>query len=413
MHSVTSARGTRWLVALAVAGFVQAGDLKTLAATAGLPVDLTLALAGVTLVLVVARSVRSVPPHITSALVGFLLLAPPLLWTRSTPYADEKVARLFTLTLLSLVAPVVLVRTVDDARRMLIASCALGGVSVVGVLIAPQPSATWAGAPVVAFGNNTISTAAGAAGVILVVSLAVMWGRLAWYVGLPVIGAAAYALLQTGSRGPLLATSVALLGAMFFAAERPRLSRSLPVVVVATVALEQLFARAPAASQERLLTLLHVQIVGDTATRVDLYSQAWHSFWTHPLGLGWGGFEDLDAHGYRYPHDLPLEVLAEAGLVCGGLFLLWFGHHYARARNVRAGFTGSAVFGLLTLSVVESLVSGDVNDGKSLFFALGLGMALAALGVADDRPTTAERMQSERALAGHGRSERTPPPPPA
>jgi O-antigen ligase len=187
-----------------------------------------------------------------------------------------------------------------------------------------------------------------------------------------------YALLLTGSRGPLLATAVATLAAMFLARERPPVSRSVPVIGISAVVLAQLFALAPAASQERLLTLLHLQVVDDTATRVELYQQAWHSFWVRPLGLGWGGFQELDVDGYPYPHDLPLEVLAEGGIVFGTLFLIWLGSNYVRARNLQAGFTGSAVFGVLTFALIESFVSGDLNDAKSLFFALGLGMALAS-----------------------------------
>jgi hypothetical protein len=378
VQSVTTGRGRQWWTAFLVVGFVQAGSLKSLTAKAGVPVDLTVALAALTLVVVLVRSARSVPPEATRALLGFLLLAPPLLWTSSTPYADQKVSRLFTLTLLSLIAPVVLVRSVQDARRMLVAWVALCGISVVAVLIAPQASASWQGAPVVAFGSNTISTASSAGLVIIVLSLAVMWHRVVWFVGLPLIGAAVYALLLTGSRGPVLATVVATLAAILLARERPRLSRSVPVIGISAVLLAQLFALAPAASRERLLTLLHVQVVDDTATRVELYQQAWHSFWVRPLGLGWGGFQELDVRGYPYPHDLPLEVLAEGGVVCGTLFLLWLGHHYVRVRNVQAGFTGSAVFGLLTFALIESFVSGDLNDAKSLFFALGLGMALAS-----------------------------------
>ena len=53
--------------------------------------------------------------------------------------------------------------------------------------------------------------------------------------GVPVMGAAAYALLQTGSRGPLLATVAAVVVTVLLARDKPTLSRTAVLLVVAMV----------------------------------------------------------------------------------------------------------------------------------------------------------------------------------
>jgi O-antigen ligase len=151
-----------------------------------------------------------------------------------------------------------------------------------------------------------------------------------------------------------------------------------PALLLGALALGGFFVAAPLYARERIATTAGGQLTGDLGTRLELYRLAADSVLGHPLGLGWGGYARVAVPGYAYPHDLPLEVLAEAGLVCGGIFLVWLVWTYATIWRVRAGFVGSAVAGLLTFGLLNALVSGDLNDNRTVFFTLGLGLAVAA-----------------------------------
>jgi O-antigen ligase len=369
----------RWLAPLVVAGFLGAGTVKTTAPFDRLPIDLTVGLAGLTVLLVAWRALDRIPAPAVAVLAGFLVLVPPVLWTEASPYGDEKTSRFFTLTLLAALAPAVLIRDEGDARRFLWAVVAVDAATVLAVILAPQAVGTYAGAPVAALGSNTIGIGRSAGTIVVVAVLALMWRAASWYLAVAAGAAGVYALLQTGARGPLGAALLAVLAAALLSRERPAATRVAGALAVTGAAAVYAFALAPLYARERIATAAGGQVAGDIATRLHLYELAATSVATRPLGLGWGGYARIAPPGFRYPHDLPLEVLAEAGLVFGGLFLVWLGWAWVRVRWAARGLLGSAVFALLTFTLVDSLVSGDLNDNRDAFFFLGTGLALLAV----------------------------------
>jgi hypothetical protein len=133
----------------------------------------------------------------------------------------------------------------------------------------------------------------------------------------------------------------------------------------------------------------------DVETRGSLYDIALKSITEHPFGIGWGNYQNIAFFIYRYPHDLFLEVLAEAGVVFGGLFLLWITVHAWRARYAAIGHAGGVVLALLVLMVGTASVSGDINDNRKLFYALGLAIAARAVG----HPKRSSLVPTDKALA--------------
>jgi capsular exopolysaccharide synthesis family protein len=369
----------RWLIALVTAGFVLSGSFKDLEALAFLPVDATLVLAVVVAALVAAKLISEPVPRAAHIVVfGFLLLIPAAFFTAPTEYGADKELRLFTITFLSMLAPVVLIREWTDVRRHLLALAGVAGVIVAATVVDPRPSSDYAGAPITTGDVGTIGVGTAAAVVIVIATMGLIWGAIPWQVALPTNGAAVYVLLQSGSRGPLFATVLAILVGVFLVRARPRLGRGLFFVLLAGVGLLVAFSLAPFYSRDRIIDLLTGNTVGSVDNRGRLIEIALHVVNRSPFGVGWGGFQSEAFAAYRYPHNLPIEVLVEAGLLLGGIFVAWLVFCTARAYRATVDFCGGTLFAVLVCVLFEAFVSGDINDNRLTFYVLGIAVAASS-----------------------------------
>lgn len=377
------------------------GSFKDATALGFLPVDATLLLAALVAVVVLARVLSAPVPRPTHLVfLGFLLLIPAAFFTAPTEYGTEKALRLFTVTFLSMLAPVVLIQDRSDVRRHLVALAAAAGVVVAGGLFNPQLSSDYAGAPITTESVDTIGLGTAAAVVVVIATMALIWRAWPWQIALPIAAAALYVLLQSGSRGPLFSTILAIVAGAFLVRVRPSARRGLFFVVSVALGVLVAFSLAPLYSQRRIVDLLIGNTVGSVDNRVRLIEVGLDQIGRHPLGVGWGGFEAAAFGGYFYPHDLPVEVLAEAGLVLGGAFLVWMIFCVARAHRATIDFTGGATFAVLVCVLGKALVSGDLNDNRLAFYVLGIGLAAGSLLLPSVRDgTTAARLR-EPAAAG-------------
>jgi O-antigen ligase len=139
------------------------------------------------------------------------------------------------------------------------------------------------------------------------------------------------------------------------------------------------YSAAPLASQRRILALLQGNTGSSVDGRLRLYDEALESINQRPFGLGWGGFEGIAFAAYRWPHNLPLEVLAEAGVVFGGLFLVWMYLQAIRARRITVEYVGAAVFAVMLFWIGASMVSSDFNNNRVGLYALGVAIAAGSL----------------------------------
>jgi O-antigen ligase len=357
-----------------------AGDFKSIGALDFLPIDLTLLCAAVVAAAVALQLVRRpIHPEVLTVAVGFGLLVPTVFMSATTEYGSDKILRLFTLTLLSALAPVVLTRDTQDIEKHVWAWTGISAIVVASAIVSPKQAPPHAGAAITAAGVNTIGL--GFAGGVVVVSmmLGLAWNRVPWFIAVPLGGGALYALLQSGSRGPLFSTILAIAAGTVLARSRPKLVRTAVLAILCIVGVVAAFAAAPFDAQQRILALLKGQTAGTAAERQNLYEVALKSISEHPFGIGWGNFQSVAFSNYRYPHDLILEVLVEAGAVFGGLFLLWIAVYVWRARYAALDHAGGVVLALVVLMVGTASVSGDINDDRRLFYALGLGVAARAV----------------------------------
>jgi O-antigen ligase len=378
--TIAPPRLRRWLPPFLAAGFVMAGYFKGTAALATLPFDLTAALAVLTVVVILARTVRgSVPSQVHGVLVAFLLLLPAAFFAHASEYSSDKVLRLFTLTLLATLAPILLIRTVADAEKFIWAWTAICGLAVARALIDPRAAGAYAGAPVTADGLDTTDLGDASALVLVVIVLAFLWNRIGFFLAVAIGAPAGYVLLQSGSRAPLLAAVVAVVAGAFLARARPHPLRAAVVVGFVGCGLAGAYALAPYYAQERIRALFEGGLSTDVGTRADLFRAAWLAVRESPLGLGWGGFQTFSSLTYDYPHNLVLEVLAEAGVILGGLFLVWVAARFWLARRETTSFAGAAAFAIFAFMLVAVLVSGDINSNRLLFFVIGIAIALGAV----------------------------------
>lgn len=370
----------RWVLPVITAAFVMAGFFKAAPALAWLPFDLTVALGAVTAVAVVWRWLTSgAPRQVHWVVLGFAALLPVAFFTTMIGYGGDKVIRLFTLTLLATLAPVVLIRDSAEVQRYLWAWTGVSGIVVASALFDPQLSSGYQGAPVTAQGVDTIGLGVAAGLVVVVTAMGLVWSRIPWFIALPLGGCAVYVLLQSGSRGPLISAVVAVVVGTFLTRRRPPPLRSVTVGVLAGAGVLLSFLAAPLFSQQRILGLLEGDTSGSVDTRIQLYGNAVDSILRHPFGIGWGGFQRVSVAAYPYPHDLPLEVLAEAGVIFGGLFLFWLAMSIWRAHRATVDVVGGTTFALLVFLLGKAMVSGDINDNRPLFYCLGIAIAATVL----------------------------------
>jgi len=372
---------TRWPF-LAAAAFVFAGDLKNSPGLASLPVDLTLLAGGALACLLVlhwARGARSASPGGLLLLVlWFLTFLPGVLDAADTPYAFQKMATIFTFSLLAALAPFVLVRRDGDLGGLLnaIALFCLGSTlaSLVGAQAGMQRLAST--------GGGTIALGRAAGFLFLFGTLHLAEREPLPLLTLGLTATAAVAALFSGSRGPMVAAALAL--ALTFVAGRGKVAVSRLKLGLSACGLAALLALslalAPQGSLQRTDAFVHGEFGASEQYRAEAARISWDRLRRTPWGLGWGGFAtqvDLDgAVDRQYPHNLLLEVTLESGWLCGAFTVLLLAAALGSAWSATSFLEGRILFAGLAFSIVNAFVSGDLNDHRLLFTFLFASLSL-------------------------------------
>lgn len=367
----------RWFPPIFSVCFVMAGSFKAASFLQGLPIDLTLAFALLTggAVAWTLISTRSLPRAAISIMIGFAILLPTVLWAPATVYARTKMVDFFTLTLLAGIAPAMLITSRKDVERWIAVLAAMCAVHAFGSFV--NPVQDYAGGPVSSFANNTITLGVTSSTVIIVMTVALVWRRIRWWIAVPVMGAMMLSLLNSGSRGPLFGVVIALAIAIFLAPGRVRFSTAVVGAGLIGAGVIYAYRFAPIYAQARIADVLSGRLDTSSGARLILYGAAARSIVAHPLGLGMGGFAGISPFPeLPYPHDIVLEVLSEAGVFIGTAFLCWLGVQVVRTWRGATSYAGATVFALVVFSLFIALVSGDVRDNVNLFFFLGISAAL-------------------------------------
>ncbi|MEO0085746.1 MAG: O-antigen ligase family protein [candidate division WOR-3 bacterium] len=373
------------------AGVIKA-PLASLATAAGIDMDITLILALVLVGAILFRGMKAgfrtlVPSADCIVPLGSLSLVILLsaLLGPETPYGREKAFRFLTLTNLAVVAPFVCLNRDSSLSRFLVANI------ILGIVMLPLGHVSNEGLS--AFGSTHIATGR-ALGLGLLASVYLGLRRMPpfyRFVWLAVGVALLAGFLLSGSRGSFVAlvTSAAVTCLLALATRRGR-RHVLALAAVAGVAALGVTALAPTAveTMNRRLTAAVADPLTFTArTRLERATAAIDAFAAHPLfGTGIGGFDALfsiaDTGRGDYPHNVFLEVAAELGLAGLAAFLLLMSRslrrplraHLSAVRRPDTSFAALPLFviALTCYALVNSLFSGDLNDNRLLFAALGM-----------------------------------------
>lgn len=377
----------------ALALYVNAGSIKLdprLRPITSL-VDLTLLLAGVLIVAILYRLVlrreNLVWGRETS--VAFLFSGLILLATLYTPvqsFGVDKAFRFSFLTMLAYVAPLALVRSFRGVWLffgMWLALSAVFTFDAIGKLGTGQRLS--------AFNATNIAMGRVLGVAILILFFAVLTGRTARYLQvLSVLGLGFMflVLLGTGSRGPLIMLSVTIL-VMLGVASRQLENKARVLIILGILAGVVLFTFSsglvPAAAFERYTLLLSNSAADSSAqARLAVMRDAWQLFVTRPF-LGWGtGAVSAFGAGREqlYPHNILLELAAETGLVGVSLYLILFAMVFYRLLK-KIGSTSHqqpiwmALMAMLLFTLLNAMVSGDLNANRDLFLFSGVAVAAA------------------------------------
>lgn len=224
--------------------------------------------------------------------------------------------------------------------------------------------------------------------------------RVLWL--LPLFGLAA---VLSGSRGGLLAFAVVLVvgGVPIVRRMASRTRRRLLLLVVAAGVVIPTFLgeQTRAFLEQRFLVQTLEQ--GYSSGRDRITDDTIDLFNAHPFfGGGLDGYYGTFGHvtGFEYPHNLPLAVLAEGGLVAAVLFAgaVLLAAHELRLRRPLPPV--AVYFGLAaTYVAVASLFTGDYYDSRLLWFFLGLAVIEARRsrsGVVSGQPERGEGREQGR-----------------
>lgn len=363
---------------LALAGFLAIGALKGPIRDA--PLDATLVFGATCAVLTLISLVHQGVPRGVWWMVGLcVVMVPAAFWAPSSPYGEEKVQKL-ALTFLAATAPFFLARTIRQRALFLWSLAAAGVLMSFAAVVETRPDLYGRRA---GFGANTVEQGRMSGLSVSVLIVGLLQRAAPVLVLVPPLLLAGYALVASGSRGPLGAAVLAAGTAAAAGWHRGRFRVSRTTALVAAggvVAVLLIVALAPARSLDRLqVPFGHTGVMREGA-----WEEAWDLAITHPFGAGWAAFEDvsttLDPEDRKYPHNIVLEMGAEAGWLAALVLVVVLGVALARAwRAARGGgFAPVGILALLVYAAGNAMLSGDVNDNRLLFAMMALGLAEVA-----------------------------------
>ena len=381
---VRSSKSVGWLPVALLLAVCYVGYFKSTLLLRWLGIDPTA-------ILVLLLAVYTVWRQLGEDRVGFRALAPAIgLWALFLPGAVYtatsggnlyKTIYLFTITLVSVLAAPLILRTTADLRRWIKGSIVAGLALAAVSLVDPDVEYGETFGRLAIDGSSTIGTArvVGAAFVSVVLIACVRRrgsGLGVWLIAL-CLGAV---LFLIGSRGPLLGALVTV-GLVLLSARQFRYRRW-STFLAGSVGLGFVIywaASTNAVGARRLVNFLSAQQVDEG--RSSLFRTAWDGVLEAPLGTGWGGFSFLvgDASGAEHPHNIILEVFLEGGWLAGCGLIVFFVCALRRHWLSSHGTVGTVIYALAIYWVAVAQTSSDVNGNRVTFVILSCAFAWSSI----------------------------------
>ena len=307
-------------------------------------------------------------------------------------WALEKSFRFALFATILFLGPLLLIRTREESKAMLsifLGVGFLGAFYIIGELLLQLRSAAslqgitrlsiLSANPIGA--GRVLSICAAMAAILIITKMgkARYWG--------PLMILFLVTALFTGSRGPVLGlTAAILLLGLFLGGAARRRTILILGSMIAAIGLVLILAPEGLTYRYKLYmagelgqTEQGLRVVNTITHRIELWGKAvalWSQDARHTfIGAGTAGYANLFPwRNWRYPHNLPLEVLAEYGLLGVGVFGI---HIYLAAKfiysRLRIQLDRHELMWLAGLATYffSTLVSGDLNDNRLLWFFMG------------------------------------------
>lgn len=292
-------------------------------------------------------------------------------------YQRSKVLLMATLVPLLLFSGTLIGSAVSGRRAFILAAVFIN--AVVLLIAVRTPDEELAALGRLAGEDVTYQTAGRAGGTVLVVCTAMMMNRSAsrlWRVLSAVLVAISlYWVVLSGSRAPIYgAVAAALLIVLLMSKRRwSVLLASVPAVLAIAFG-------SPEFVPQRVTAVWDNSSQG----RVEAFWLTVSEAMSSPLGSGWGSAEIVLAKlGFRYPHNIFIEAMLEAGLVFGFILvvvvLLVFFRAAAKCID-SANAWDSCVVALLLYFTINASFSGDLTSNRGFWIMLGMAIALSGVG---------------------------------
>ncbi|EQB64156.1 MAG: O-antigen polymerase [candidate division Zixibacteria bacterium RBG-1] len=363
-----------------------------------------LSVAGIFYALIKKGESLSFPPKnifLTYGLLVFMGLI-SLTYTSAPTYGTEKFLRFVTITSLAFLSPFTLFKTAESIKRffvifILLASSMLLDLFLQGISPVDFYFRT-------AFGSDYLALARiqGIAFIFVFFYFLLSSKSLAVkLINLALIFPLLFGIYISGGRAPALALSITLVVTMVlvFLASFGRQHRasqalvkrdfkiigSILIIIFLGISLLAYFSDYFSTFIHRTILLIE-RSEESSPERVDMYTQALRTFLSFPYflsGTGIGGFTvsyaGFDDKRGIYPHNIFLEMASELGFLgLLAIFLLIFWSLkdgfslFKRNQDSNSTYLSLTLLALFIFLLLNSLVSGDINDNRILFASMAL-----------------------------------------
>jgi hypothetical protein len=315
----------------------------------------------------------------------FLAISCAVTWTVLTPYAVEKITRLFTLSLISAILPAFIFTRPREVRLYISSIIAAGFlISLAGLV--QVITGTNVNGRITGISADTVGLGRNAGIALVGLYTLVSCGRKnRMWLGvfcLPLL----LVLIASGSRGPaFFAMGIIALVTVFWARYNLRgIAIAIAIFAAAAFMISQDVSVLPKLTLDRFAYIIEHRWDSSAEERVIAGRAAIEEIGKSPLGLGIGGFAQVYNFGSAtdrvYPHNIVLEIAVEDGWLVGILFL--FIAAIGTFRSYRAATVEPAFrpfFAILLFAICNALVSGDMNDNRIVYALLCIALMLPQL----------------------------------
>ncbi|MGE5631379.1 MAG: O-antigen ligase family protein [Caulobacteraceae bacterium] len=352
--------------------------------TLNLPIDITLLVAVLTTAIVIFEFVKHnfmFNKAVLLVLFMFLIVLPTVRFGSFNEYSKDKTIYWYTLTLLSAIAPMLIIKTQDELRhfyKAIIVILSLHSLYALANLITHRNLTRLESV------SDTIALGRASGMLVLLVLILILQRKVKYSIGIPLICVLTFLDISSGSKGPILFTFIvaAIVFTVFKWRHRTFHSMAIIFSIIILVAFLNLSSSLmPQASFDRVMQFLNGEVSTSLNTRITLYTNSIESIKNNAFGIGFGNAQNVinknisDGITYTYPHNIILEIFLECGWLIGLLFITFWGfsifHAYKKAKlNENFMFT----FTVLLFLFLNAIVSGEIND-RMLFAFVGLALS--------------------------------------